>query len=146
MGIVQLSYAPTPAGLNVNSAYAIVDEAEFRRSQLFSLGSGSYVYNELRSGTNKEFDQFRRLGFVREFIIGSQPLNKVNKMRAEKASQEFIRLASERIHELGHVDDISPDSSCILVPYTGAIQPLPQSGAAHGIGKRDLKIKRYLDE
>jgi len=125
MGIVDLSYVPTPTGVKITASHTAVDDAEFQTARLFSFGSANYIQNELRSGRKKSFEQFRNLAFVQDFIVNRQPVNEVTKTRAAEVSREFIKFASEHSKEFTGFNDISADSDCLVVPYTGQIEPLP---------------------
>jgi hypothetical protein len=122
MGFTQVTYTIHPTSFGINNGYAIIDKSQFETSQFFVIGSGTKVAEELKSGHDKKYDNLRKLRVARQYLIGKQKRETVDKLKAERASRRFIRLVSHHVRDFGGVEDISPDCNCLLVPFKGEAQ------------------------
>lgn len=78
------------------------------------------VADEIKSGTDKRFDDLRANKELRAFIAGTVPVSKLTAKKALKFSKYLIKLTSEKIALLQPNSRVSPTSDCALLsPKTG---------------------------
>ena len=101
--------------------YLDVPVEELTKANPLVFGSGYLVYHEVESGSDPRFDDLRRDVEILRFVKGGQNAADVSAEQADHFLRRFIKITSERVQFLSGMEDVSPESVCVILPRNGPL-------------------------